>query len=151
MRCIRPIKAGYDLQGKITFKKGAGQLCAGTIEFECRKCIACRLNIAREKAIRCVHEAKMHGDRNIFLTLTYNEENVGDGRLRYLDFELFFKSLLEKINRGLSKENRIHVPFMVTGEYGDENKRPDQALGVIAIDSLFSPASHCDGTKCGRV
>jgi DNA-directed RNA polymerase subunit alpha len=24
---------------------------------------------------------------------------------------------------------------------GDENKKPDQAIGVIAIDSLFSPVT----------
>ena len=25
---------------------------------------------------------------------------------------------------------------------GDENKKPDQAIGVIAIDSLFSPVTR---------
>jgi DNA-directed RNA polymerase subunit alpha len=34
---------------------------------------------------------------------------------------------------------------------GDENKRPDQALGVIAIDSLFSPVTRVRYSVKARV
>lgn len=66
----------------------------------------------------------MH-EHSIFLTLTYAEEHLKSPYLNYLDFQLFMKSLLELVNRDIEfKENRKHIPFMVTGEYGDLNKRP---------------------------
>lgn len=38
---------------------------------------------------------------------------------------------------------------------GDENKRPDQPIGVIAIDSIFSPVTRCkysvDTTRVGQM
>lgn len=71
-----------------------------------------------------MHESKMY-DNNIFLTLTYNDENLKSPWLQYIDFQLFMKSLREKINRDIVyKENKIQISYMVTGEYGDENKRP---------------------------
>lgn len=126
MECIRPIKAGFDRAGDITYsiKKFSKEL--EPFAFPCRKCLPCRLNIAREKAIRAVHESKTH-ENNIFLTLTYNDKNLKDGRLNYLDFQLFMKSLREKITRNIKDPDlrkELHVSFMVTGEYGDKTKRP---------------------------
>lgn len=126
MRCTRPIKAGYTLSGSLTFSnKLADQSILG-FEFECRKCLPCRLNIAREKAIRAVHEASQH-DENIFLTLTYAPEHLKSPELQYIDFQLFMKSLRELHNRGITdpdlKKQRT-ISYMVTGEYGEKNKRP---------------------------
>lgn len=71
-----------------------------------------------------MHESKLYED-NIFLTLTYDNENLKSDKLQYLDFQLFMKSLREKINRGIEhKENKIIISYMVTGEYGEEKKRP---------------------------
>ena len=95
-------------------------------EFECRKCLPCRLNIAREKAIRCIHEARTH-ENNIFLTLTYDNDHLTSNKLVYLDFQLFMKSLREKVTRGITDpelKKQLYIPFMVTGEYGEKNKRP---------------------------
>ncbi len=126
MECLSPINASYSKTGDITFS--STNMMPGLIPFAfpCRKCLPCRLNIAREKAIRATHEAKMHED-NIFLTLTYNEQSLKSPKLQYRDFQLFMKSLREKINRNLySKEERDekYIPSMVTGEYGELNKRP---------------------------
>ena len=125
MECIRPIKAGFVRSGDITYSIRKFSKELEPFAFPCRKCLACRLNIAREKAIRAVHESKIHND-NIFLTLTYDNDHLPkDGKLNYLDFQLFMKSLREKINRNIkNKENKIHVSYMVTGEYGDKTKRP---------------------------
>lgn len=124
MECIRPLKAGFDSDYNLTFSQKKFNKELAPLQFPCRKCLACRLNMAREKAIRCIHEAKMH-DQNMFLTLTYDQDNLGDGRLHYIDFQLFMKKLLKHANKNIHcKENRIHIPFMVTGEYGDKTKRP---------------------------
>lgn len=115
MQCISPLKAGFDYNGNITFSQK--QLIEGLVgfEFPCGKCLACRLNRAKEKAIRCIHEAQMHDD-NIFLTLTYNDESLKSSKLIYKDFQDFIKRLRKHTNNTIS--------YMVTGEYGEKNKRP---------------------------
>lgn len=126
MQCIRPLKHGYNSLGKIVYSKSlhSNEFVGGA--FPCRKCLPCRLNIAREKAIRCYHETKCHND-SIFLTLTYNNENLKSDRLQYLDFQLFMKSLRELVTRDIHDPDvrkSLYIPFMVTGEYGDKTKRP---------------------------
>lgn len=124
MQCIRPIKAGFDQLGNITYssKKITNELAP--FQFPCRKCLPCRLAIGREKGIRAWHESQMH-ENSIFLTLTYDKEHLKSPRLIYPEFQQFMKSLLEKVNRDIKiPENRIKIPYMVTGEYGEINKRP---------------------------
>lgn len=116
MRCIRPIKAGFQHDGtSLTFSYKNVDKQYATFEFECRKCLPCRLNIAREKAIRAFHEAQMHED-NIFLTLTYDEEHLESPRLIYQHFQKFIRDLRYRA--------QVKIPYMVTGEYGDKFKRP---------------------------
>lgn len=85
----------------------------------CRKCIHCRLQTAREKAVRCWHESQMHAN-NCFITLTYDDDHFESPYLIYPHFQTFMKDLRNKV--GHSPESRISC--MVTGEYGDEKKRP---------------------------
>lgn len=119
MHCIRPLKAGFTSSGDITFStRNADQSQVG-FQLECRKCLPCRLNIAREKAVRCYHQAQMHED-NIFLTLTYNDEHLSSPKLVYQDWQNFAKKLRQEI----SYETSERISYMVTGEYGDKNKRP---------------------------
>jgi len=126
MQCISPIKAGWTPAGDLTFSpKNASKELVG-FELECRKCLPCRLNIAREKSIRAIHEAQMH-ENNIFLTLTYNEESLTSPKLQYLDFQLFMKSLRKEHTKNITDPDlrkEMSIAYMVTGEYGDKNKRP---------------------------
>jgi hypothetical protein len=126
MKCINPLKASQDHEGNIIYnsKKAIPGLIG--FEFECRKCLPCRLNQAREKAVRATHEAKMYED-NMFLTLTYDEENLKSKKLQYIDFQLFMKSLREFRVRGITDpkiKKNLKISYMVTGEYGEINKRP---------------------------
>lgn len=89
-------------------------------ELPCRKCLPCRLNTAREKAIRATHEAKMHKD-NIFLTLTYADQYLKSPRLNYQDFVTFMKNLRNHLQY---EQPDLKIDRMVTGEYGEKNKRP---------------------------
>lgn len=122
MECIKPLKAIYARDGDITFSKNTDQHMPGSIPFAfpCRKCLPCRLNIAREKAIRAFHEAKMHKE-NIFLTLTYAEEHLHSPRLNYQHFQKFMQDLRDYTRQ---HHNGPKISYMVTGEYGDKNKRP---------------------------
>lgn len=81
----------------------------------------------------------MH-ENNTFLTLTYDDKNLGDGRLHYEDFQKFMKRLRDNVYHQTIKEtSNWHsldpetqknlqklkkVGFFVTGEYGDATKRP---------------------------
>lgn len=126
MQCINKIKAGFTRSGDLTFSRRNADKSIVGFELECRKCLPCRLNIAREKAVRCVKEAEMH-KQNIFLTLTYAPEHLKSEKLQYLDFQLFMKSLRELHTRDVTDpelKKEMAISYMVTGEYGDLNKRP---------------------------
>lgn len=83
----------------------------------CGQCIGCRLERARQWAVRCVHEAQLH-EHNQFVTLTYRDEALPhDGSLRYRDFQLFMKRLRRRF-RG------SRIRFFMCGEYGEQLHRP---------------------------
>lgn len=54
--------------------------------------------------------------RNCFITLTYSDENLKSPKLDYTDFQKFMKRLRKTQNEPIG--------MFVTGEYGDQNKRP---------------------------
>lgn len=126
MRCTSPRTVGFLADGKTlcwSSKKYSKEY--PTFQLPCGKCISCRLERARETAVRCVHEAQMY-EANSFITLTYSEENLSSSRLIYRDFQLFIKRLRKHIYETSlvedQEKNRIGV--FVTGEYGDKKKRP---------------------------
>lgn len=126
MQCLRPRKFSFDSKGEQTFRQSEMMPGLVATKIPCGKCLPCRLNHAQEKAIRAVHEAKMHKE-NIFLTLTYNEESLLSPRLQYSDFQTFMDSLRKKITRGITDSDlkkKLRISYMVTGEYGELNKRP---------------------------
>jgi len=123
VRCIRPLSASQNSAGDVVYS--SRKALAGLVGFElpCRKCLPCRLEQAREKAIRCFHESMMHED-NIFLTLTYDDAHLESPWLLYQHFQKFMKDLRERLSRDVRSKDEAHISFMVTGEYGDKNKRP---------------------------
>lgn len=149
MRCTSPKTVGFQSDGKticwspINYSKEYA-----TFQLPCGKCLHCRLERARETATRCYHEAQMY-QNNSFVTLTYSDEHT-NGRLIYDDFQLFqkklrnyifinllnkmFPDLSEQTQKKLWKETpkerrddiygKIKIGILVTGEYGDQTKRP---------------------------
>lgn len=116
MRCTSPRTVGFHSDGKtICWSPKQYSKEYATFQIPCGKCLECRLEYARQTAIRCVHEASMHPE-NSFITLTYNDENIGDNRLRYRDFQLFVKRLRRKYPTQ-------QIGVYVAGEYGDKKKR----------------------------
>lgn len=115
MRCTSPRTVGFKADGK-TISWSPRQRSKEFAEFQlpCGKCIECRLDYARQWAVRCVHEAQMH-EKNSFITLTYDDEHLGDGRLHYEDFQKFMKRL--------RKTQNDPIGVFVTGEYGEKTKR----------------------------
>lgn len=116
MRCLHPRQVGFQADGKTiawSYKKCDKQFA--TFAIPCGKCIECRLEYARQWAIRCVHEAKMH-EENSFITLTYDDQHLESTKLIYKHFQDFMKNLRHTTSNKIS--------YFVTGEYGDKRKRP---------------------------
>lgn len=117
MRCLDPRNVGFMADGKTicwSQKKASKQFAS--FQLPCGQCIECRLEYARMWAVRCVHESKMHDD-NSFITLTYSDKHLRSPWLIYEDFQLF-------IERLRYHNPTIEIPFKVTGEYGEQTKRP---------------------------
>lgn len=128
MRCLKPRQVGFKSDGTSiawSYKRVDKQYA--TFKLPCGKCIECRLEYARQWAVRCVHEAKMH-EENSFITLTYNDENLKSSKLNYKHFQDFMKTLRERVHRNTRKGEpeyeKARISYFVTGEYGDKNKRP---------------------------
>lgn len=103
----------------ITFSRSASLSGIG-FKVPCGQCIECRLEDARQWAVRGVHESKMH-DFNVFVTLTYDDENMPKGKtLVRRDVQLFMKRLRKKKGAG--------VRVLGCGEYSPSMWRPHYHL-----------------------
>lgn len=121
MRCLSPRTVGFLDDGKtISWSSKYFSKQYATFQLPCSKCIECRLEYARQWAVRCVHEAKMHRD-NSFITLTYSDEHLKNPKLQYVDFQLFAKRLRKLISKTYIDKK---ISIFVTGEYGEKTKRP---------------------------
>lgn len=143
MRCYSPRTVGYKSDGKtLCWSSKNYSKEYATFQLPCGKCIECRLEYARTWAIRCVHESICH-QNNVFITLTYSDQNLpSDRKLHYDHFQKFMKRLRKEQHeqfllsygfdnwRKLGKEGRKAelkrraISYFVTGEYGDQTKRP---------------------------
>lgn len=116
MRCTRPRTVGFKADGKtICWSQKDFSKEFSTFQLPCGKCIECRLDYARQWAVRCVHEAQMH-PKNSFITLTYDDQHLQSPKLIYADFQNFMKRL--------RKTQNDPIGVFVTGEYGEKTKRP---------------------------
>lgn len=80
------------------------------LALKCGQCIGCRLERAKDWAIRSVHEAQMH-EHNSFLTLTYRDEDLPDDRgLDVSHWQNFAK---------LVRKHYGKFRFLHCGEYSD--------------------------------
>jgi len=104
------------------------------LSLPCGRCIGCRIERARQWAVRIMHEAKMH-DENSFLTLTYAEEPKG-GTLVVDHCQAFMKRLRERVGRHCMRCGQMRrtcecpefklrkIRFFLCGEYGEKLARP---------------------------
>lgn len=147
MPCYHPLPGWYSKtrnaktgRRPITFRFADGYKDQA-ISVPCGRCIGCRLEKARQWAVRCMHESAMHR-HNCFVTLTYNNSSI-DGinqSLRPRDFVLFMKQLRWKYGPG--------IRFFQCGEYGDKLLRPHHH--AILFNHDFPDRKLLPGTDMGR-
>jgi len=115
MTCYHPLKA-FTIEGGITFEKPSGH-SGNHLKIPCRRCVGCRLDHRSEWATRMMAEASFH-DSNLFLTLTYDPENIPpNGDLAPRDVTLFWKKLRKRFS-----DQKIR--YVLAGEYGEKTSRP---------------------------
>ena len=143
MPCTSPRTVGFKADGKtISWSQKEYSKEFASFQLPCGKCLECRLAYAREWAIRCVHEASTY-EKNIFLTLTYDDDHLASPRLIYSDVQNFIKKLRK---RPYSKDGQfVHqqedpepMGFFITGEYGG----PPKTLPNGTLSQGFRPHWH---------
>lgn len=145
MACFRPLPGWYSKRvnpetGKrsIVFSV-SDALVDRPISVPCGQCTGCRMERARQWAIRCCHEASLYDD-NCFLTLTYNDENIPqDWSLDKVHLQKFFKRLRKSIG-----ERRVR--YFACGEYGERcrtcGKNRKSCRCACFIKALGRPHYH---------
>jgi len=121
MACFNPLDA-YKGPGGVVFKSSEAYVdekgCPMfPMRLPCGNCIGCRMDRARNWAVRCMHEASLY-DQNCVLTLTYDDDHLpDDSSLVKADFQNFMKRL-----RRVYHGHRIR--YFHCGEYGERLSRP---------------------------
>ena len=96
-------------------------------QIPCGKCIGCKLSKSQDWATRVMLEAKEYGDRNAFLTLTYDDGHLPkDGKVTKREMQLFIKKLRKAYGNGLR--------ICYCGEYGSITKRPHYHMLILNIN-----------------
>ena len=131
MPCYKPLKAYYSKDVNESGKRSLvftseKALLPVELMVPCGRCIGCRLDRSLQWAMRCVHEASMHED-NCFITLTFDDDHLGDGSLKVSDFQNFMKRLRQAI---APKK----VRFFHCGEYGAKLSRPHHHACLFGFD-----------------
>jgi len=131
MPCYNPLKAWRSADpeslrsGKhaLVFQSQLG-LKSTEMTIPCGQCAGCRLERARQWAVRCMHESSLH-DVSIFVTLTYDDEHLPpNGSLRPTDMQLFLKRLRKRYGT---------LRFYQCGEYGDQLSRPHHHAIIFGL------------------
>lgn len=121
MPCYHPLPGWLSVERGASGKRGVVFKAAlgfkdRPVQVPCGRCIGCRLERARQWALRCVHEASCF-ERNCFVTLTYDDAHLPQGETLVPEhFVLFMKRLRKAHGAG--------IRFFQCGEYGEKLGRP---------------------------
>lgn len=116
MVCYRPLEGYRTPGGQLAFAKRHGYSDL-PVTVACGQCIGCRLERSRQWAIRIMHEASLY-ESNVFLTLTYRDEDLPSNGSLVLEHTQKFMKRLRKKYTGRK------IRFYSCGEYGETTGRP---------------------------
>lgn len=126
MPCLGPLTAYYPAGDDGSPSKGAGRLVFDrrkshsgvAVKVPCGQCMECRLEHARQWAVRCVNEMSLWSDRgSSFLTLTYDNKHLPEG-------STLVKDDLQRFMKRLRHVTGPELRFYACGEYGETFGRP---------------------------
>lgn len=124
MPCVYPVSAWRTPAGVIShhaIKNGE------FFQHVCGSCVECRMNRAREWAVRLMHEFRFHDDAS-FITLTY-----ADPHLPFLGTLVpeHFQKFLKRLRRSIGARK---IRFFHAGEYGEKYSRPHYHAIIFGLD-----------------
>lgn len=140
MVCYRPLKGYRAAQPSPSGKfpvvfSPRGAAVDRPVTLPCGQCTGCRLDRSRDWALRCVNEAKLYGDYNCFITLTFNDAYLPeDGSLDHEHWKLFMKRLKSYVRRKFGKSAAQGIRFYMCGEYGPKLGRPHYHACLFNFD-----------------
>lgn len=142
MACSRPNTGGYSAYDGFRFlgpryneRDSQDILFDDTTDLPCGKCELCRIDIRYSKALRIMLEAESWPEKSYFITLTFDNDHVGDGELDHSEWAQFIKNFRQKFcqakycllrDRGGKRHGREYsktfktIKQVMCGEYGDE-------------------------------
>jgi len=148
MPCYEPLKACIvtDAIGKKSISFDSKSVGKG-VSLPCGRCIGCRLERARQWAVRIMHESKMH-DTNCFLTLTYDGGSLPNGdckcRKKHAANSLCVSDLQGFFKRLRARLGTTRIRFFACGEYGEKMGRPHYhaiVFGWFPDDAVYFKGS----------
>ena len=143
MPCYHPLQAEFRLlasgkkelhfrsytaeRAQKAFELGVPHDYSNIVKLPCGRCMGCRLERARQWAMRCVHESFLY-EKNCFLTLTYADDHLpSDGSVNRRVLQLFLKRLRRAYPDAV-------IRYFGCGEYGEELGRPHYHLCIFFFD-----------------
>lgn len=123
MTCFHPLEGYKSRRVSVNGKRGiVFSVRKGYVDLPmkvpCGQCVGCRMDYSKMWAIRCIHEAKMNDQNNMFITLTYNNQNLPKyGSLVLKDLQKFIKRMRAYIYP-------TKMRYYACGEYGEKKSRP---------------------------
>lgn len=146
MPCYHPLSAfqsrKVNSKGSYSISFKSDLIHAKHIQLPCGRCVGCRLERARQWAVRCMNEASLWRS-NVFVTLTYADDALKFGGA---DHGILFPRDLTLFWKRLRKRTGKQFKYFACGEYGERSNRPHYHSVIFGLD--FEDKIHTD-TKNG--
>ena len=140
MPCFHPRTVWKSLDGGIQFHNPYSDI-DHSFQISCKQCTGCRQEYSRQWAMRNMHEASLWLN-NIFITLTYDNENLPQhNTLIKKDYQDFMKRLRK--HKKANTNNPIR--YYQCGEYGEKFGRPH--YHAILFNTNFRDREIIQGHK----
>ena len=107
----------------------------------CGRCLHCRRKRSADWSLRLIHERESFKGNVTFLTLTYNEENVGNYELKHADIQKYVKRLRKRLDK------TEKIKYFVCGEYGSKHHRPHYHMILFG----FSPKQYIERFELKKI
>lgn len=133
MTCTNPKQSYYSKYTKPNGKRdlifSLSHDAGDSVLIPCGKCDSCCLAQASEMTTRAYHEYEDKNKIGMFITLTYNPDNIPPGNsLKKEDYKNFIKKLKSDLDYKNAKQQTTikgsDIRILGCGEYGEETSRP---------------------------
>lgn len=106
------------------------------ISVPCGHCLLCNHRKRVRFASKCSMETQSHDRLPLFVTLTYDDENLPPFGLRYSDVQRFLKRLRIRLVRYLA--HPVNIRYACCGEYGKHTQRAHYHLLIWGFPEEFT-------------